>query len=530
MTTTAETVWKERLSAMDTSIEAIQLPGKSEERLAQDEEWCVVTVEGSQRRIRFHDYAAIFDIPGLYERLFYDRLECISPFRVTRLLADVMREQGQSPDDLRVLDFGAGNGMVGDELQSLGVDTIVGVDIIPEARSATMRDRKAIYQEYLITDMTDLPTGRGPAAGVQRAQLPDHGRDAGLWRHSTEGILDSTFLDLNAGLARLQYQRRLLAGTGRRWFCPHGPRAQPPRGDSHRGVSTVPAPSRDRRTPPLLRGHDREQAEGSSISYDPRRRPTASAVIAFRDISKTFDEGRSFAVEKLSLEVSDGETLVLLGSSGSGKTTLLKMVNGLVRPTSGTVHVDREDTAQVDPVALRRSLGYVFQGIGLFPHMTVLQNVGVVPRLQGASASEQRRRAHEMLELVSLDPSAYGERFPEELSGGQQQRVGVARAIAADPVHLLMDEPFGALDAVTRDELQRELVSLKKRLRKTILFVTHDVFEAVRLGDRIAILHEGRLEQVGAPSDVLRRPATPYVEQLVGRIREQLRVISDVFK
>jgi len=253
-------------------------------------------------------------------------------------------------------------------------------------------------------------------------------------------------------------------------------------------------------------------------------------VISFRDISKTFDEGQSFAVKALSLEVSDGETLVLLGSSGSGKTTLLKMVNGLVRPTSGTVHVDREDTAQVDPVALRRSLGYVFQGIGLFPHMTVLQNVGVVPRLQGLGSSEQRRRAHEMLELVDLDPSAYGERFPEELSGGQQQRVGVARALAADPVHLLMDEPFGALDAVTRDELQRELVCLKKRLHKTILFVTHDVFEAVRLGDRIAILHEGRLEQAGAPSDVLRRPATPYVEQLVGRIREQLRVISDVFK
>ncbi len=160
MTATAETVWKERLSAMDTSIEAIQLPGKSEERLAQDEEWCVVTVEGSQRRIRFHDYAAIFDIPGLYERLFYDRLECISPFRVTRLLADVMREQGQSPDDLRVLDLGAGNGMVGDEFQSLGVDTIVGVDIIPEARSATGRDRKGIYQEYLVTDMTDLPTDK----------------------------------------------------------------------------------------------------------------------------------------------------------------------------------------------------------------------------------------------------------------------------------------------------------------------------------------------------------------------------------
>lgn len=157
MTTTEETVWKERLSAMDTSIEAIQLPGKSEERLAQDEEWCVVTVEGSEKRIRFHDYAAIYEIPGLYEGLFYDRLECISPYRVTRLLAEVMRERGQSPEDLRVLDLGAGNGMVGDELQSLGVKTIVGVDIIPEARAAAMRDREGIYQAYFVTDMTDLP-------------------------------------------------------------------------------------------------------------------------------------------------------------------------------------------------------------------------------------------------------------------------------------------------------------------------------------------------------------------------------------
>ncbi|MFQ5968102.1 MAG: ABC transporter ATP-binding protein [Acidimicrobiia bacterium] len=251
-------------------------------------------------------------------------------------------------------------------------------------------------------------------------------------------------------------------------------------------------------------------------------------MIAFQDISKSFDGGHSFAVHTLSLEVPDGETLVLLGSSGSGKTTLLKMVNGLVQPTSGTVSVDGEETAHTDPVALRRSLGYVFQGIGLFPHLTVEQNVGIVPRLLGFQANEQRRRAQEMLELVGLEPSVYGERFPEELSGGQQQRVGVARALAAEPAHLLMDEPFGALDAVTRDELQQELLSLKKRLHKTILFVTHDVFEAIRLGDRIAVLHEGRLEQVGAPREVLRQPATPYVEQLVGRIQEQLHVIAEL--
>ena len=156
MTTTAEPVWKERLSTIDTSIDAIQLPGKSEQSLSQDEEWCIVTIDGHAKRVRFHDYASIFAIPGLYEELFYDRLECASPSRVSRLLADVVRERGQKPEELKVLDLGAGNGMVGDELASLGVDTLVGVDIIPEARVATHRDRKGLYDEYVVGDMTEL--------------------------------------------------------------------------------------------------------------------------------------------------------------------------------------------------------------------------------------------------------------------------------------------------------------------------------------------------------------------------------------
>lgn len=159
MTTSSETVWKERLSEIDTSVEAIQLPVTSDDRLSQDEEWCVVTVDGEQKRIRFHDYAAIYNIPGLYERLFYDRLKCASPFRVSRLLADVAREHGGDPTDFRVLDLGAGNGMVGDELRSIGVETMVGVDIIAEARAATLRDREGIYEDYVVTDMTALPEG-----------------------------------------------------------------------------------------------------------------------------------------------------------------------------------------------------------------------------------------------------------------------------------------------------------------------------------------------------------------------------------
>lgn len=249
-------------------------------------------------------------------------------------------------------------------------------------------------------------------------------------------------------------------------------------------------------------------------------------MIVFRQVSKSFDSGRSFAVRGVTLEVEDGETLVLLGSSGSGKTTLLKTVNRLVPPTEGTVRIDGNDTASMDPVALRRSIGYVFQGIGLFPHLSVERNVALVPRLLGWSATEQRARAWELLERVGLDPGLYAGRLPQQLSGGEQQRVGVARALAADPPHLLMDEPFGALDAVTRDELQRSLLDLRSGLKETILFVTHDIFEAIRLGDRVGVLHQGHLEQLSTPAELLREPGTPFVAQLVERAREQLRILG----
>jgi osmoprotectant transport system ATP-binding protein len=227
-------------------------------------------------------------------------------------------------------------------------------------------------------------------------------------------------------------------------------------------------------------------------------------------------------VRGLNLTVGDGETLVLLGSSGCGKTTTLKMINRLVDPSEGRVEIDGQDTATMDTVALRRAMGYVFQGIGLLPHMTVEENVAVVLRLLGASRTRRRARARELLELVELDPDAYHDRYPGELSGGQQQRVGVARALAADPAYLLMDEPFGALDAVTRDGLQQEVLRLKQRLGKTIVFVTHDMFEALTLADRIAVMHEGRLEQVGAAREILSAPATAFVRTLFERPAAQL--------
>jgi len=245
-------------------------------------------------------------------------------------------------------------------------------------------------------------------------------------------------------------------------------------------------------------------------------------MIRLEQVSKSFDGGETYAVRDVSLRVASGELLVLLGSSGCGKTTTLKMINRLIEPTAGTIEVGGREVRAQDAIELRRSIGYVFQGIGLFPHMTVEQNISVVLRLQGRPKGERQERARELMELVGLPPDDFGPRYSTELSGGQQQRVGVARALAADPACLLMDEPFGALDAITRDGLQEELLRLKEKLLKTIVFVTHDIFEALRLADRIAVMHAGRLEQVGPPGEILRAPATEFVKELFEKPAQQL--------
>ncbi len=237
-------------------------------------------------------------------------------------------------------------------------------------------------------------------------------------------------------------------------------------------------------------------------------------MISFRHVSKAFSSGGGLAVNDVSLEVQTGETLVLLGSSGSGKTTLLRLINRLIEPTSGQILLDDTDVATQNPVQLRRRIGYVFQGIGLFPHYTVAANIGMVPRLLDWPVDKRRQRTDELMNLVGLPPAEYGHRYPDELSGGQQQRVGVARALATDPDYLLMDEPFGALDSITRDALQQELIDLKQRLHKTIVFVTHDIGEALRLGDRIAVMHRGQLEQIGSPDELLHHPETEFVRSL----------------
>ncbi|MEV7343468.1 betaine/proline/choline family ABC transporter ATP-binding protein [Streptomyces sp. NPDC093544] len=241
-------------------------------------------------------------------------------------------------------------------------------------------------------------------------------------------------------------------------------------------------------------------------------------MIRFEQVTKRYPDGTT-AVDGLSFEVADGELVTLVGPSGCGKTTTLMMVNRLIEPTSGQIFVNGEDIATVDPVQLRRRIGYVIQQVGLFPHRTILDNTATVPSLVGWKKAKARARAAELLELVGLDPKTYGARYPDQLSGGQRQRVGVARALAADPPVLLMDEPFGAVDPVVREQLQDEFLRMQQAVRKTVVLVTHDIEEAVRLGDRIAVYGQGRIEQFDTPGAVLGMPATPYVAEFVGADR-----------
>jgi osmoprotectant transport system ATP-binding protein len=247
-------------------------------------------------------------------------------------------------------------------------------------------------------------------------------------------------------------------------------------------------------------------------------------VIEIQQLSKTY--GATTVVDSVSLTVETGSLLVLLGSSGSGKTTTLKMINRLIEPTAGRVLVDGQDVAEIEPHQLRRRIGYVFQKIGLFPHMTVAENVAVTPTLLGWSRERIRERVETLLELVELDASAVRDRLPAELSGGQQQRIGVARALAAEPGLMLLDEPFGALDPLTRDRLQASFVQIRRRLDLTAVFVTHDMVEALLLADRIAVLHEGRLVQVGTPRELVSSPADAYVEHLMDTPRRQARAVD----
>ena len=247
-------------------------------------------------------------------------------------------------------------------------------------------------------------------------------------------------------------------------------------------------------------------------------------MITFDRVTKRYEGTAHPAVDDLSLEIPDGKTVVLIGPSGCGKSTTLRMVNRLIEPDSGTVSEDGRDVRDFPPEQLRRHIGYAIQGVGLFPHFTVAENIGVVPKLLGWTQGRIMVRIEELLGLVGLDALTYAGKYPDGLSGGEAQRVGVARALAADPPVLLMDEPFGAVDPLTRERLQSEFVAIQARLKKTVVFVTHDIDEAVKLGDRIAIMREGRLVQYDTPERVLAYPADEFIAGFVGAERALKRL------
>ena len=251
-------------------------------------------------------------------------------------------------------------------------------------------------------------------------------------------------------------------------------------------------------------------------------------MISLSSISKRFPSSTEPAVRDLSIDIEGGETVVLVGPSGCGKTTTMRMINRLIEPSSGSIHIDGRDIMQQDPVLLRRGIGYVIQNIGLMPHRTVGENIATVPKLIGWDRSRIEKRIDDLIEMLDLD-RALVDRYPSELSGGQQQRVGVARALAADPPVMLMDEPFGAVDPIVRERLQDQFLELQRRLKKTIVFVTHDIDEAIKMADRIAIMNKGGVvEQYATPEATLRAPANEFVKQFVGSERglKRLALIS----
>ncbi len=251
-------------------------------------------------------------------------------------------------------------------------------------------------------------------------------------------------------------------------------------------------------------------------------------MIELQDVTKSYGNSHTEAVKDISLYVAEGELLALLGESGCGKTTTLKMINRLIEPSSGKISVKGKDITSLDPVTLRRQIGYVFQGIGLFPHMTIAENISIVPELLNWEKDKIRERTAELLALVGLEASQYKNRKPAELSGGQKQRVGVARALAAGSKIMLMDEPFGALDPITRNELQQEFSKLRQELKLTVVLVTHDIMEALLLADRIAVMQNGRLVAVGTPHEMMSMKHDPYVSSLMQTPRSQFEKLDQL--
>lgn len=248
-------------------------------------------------------------------------------------------------------------------------------------------------------------------------------------------------------------------------------------------------------------------------------------MIRFKGVWKRFSREKA-VIQDLNLEIKQGETLVILGKSGSGKTTALRLINRLIDPSEGVVEVGGKDVQTLDPIALRRNIGYAVQDIGLFPHMTVEENIAIVPKLLGWDEKKINERIDQLMEMLGLDPSEYRKRYPLKLSGGQRQRIGVARALAADPPIILMDEPFGALDPITRENTQKEFLELESKIKKTVVFVTHDLFEAVTMGDRIALMDQGKLLEVSTPQNFVENPPSAFADDFLGKHRFQLSLLT----
>lgn len=266
----------------------------------------------------------------------------------------------------------------------------------------------------------------------------------------------------------------------------------------------------------------------NSIIQSNKEDAKKNIAIEFQNVSKSFPNTDYYAVNDVSLCIEEGEFITILGSSGCGKTTLLKLINRLYEPNKGKILLFGEDIAKQDPVELRRGIGYVIQQIGLFPHMTIKENVAVVPKLLKWENEQIDKRVDELLEMVGLEPEQYKKRYPSQLSGGQQQRVGLARALAVEPKVMLLDEPFGALDAITRTGLQEELLKIHQGLKKTFLFVTHDINEAFKLGNRVIIMNQGRVVQFGTPAEIVKTPADPFVERLIRSAKEQEKLWEEL--
>ena len=511
----------------------------------QDSEWCELLEGGQWQRLRLHDYGFIFDRPGLYEQLFSELLCCQSPQRVVELLAGVLRDRGMGMETLNVLDVGAGNGMVGQELRTRAVGTVVGIDILEEAALAAERDRAGTYDDYVIADLTRLDetdrrrlARRGPnalttVAALGFGDMPPEAfavafnllqppgwvafniRDAFLNRDDASGfsrlihsMVDRGYLQLDA--SRRYVHRRSVSGREIEYVAFVG-----------RKLHDLPMP-----LPPDIVSLRRRPTVGTGSST---RSGPKEACIRLEGVSKLYPGASAPAIDTLaSLHIAQREMVAIVGGSGSGKTTLLKLINRLVEPSSGSIWVNDQRIDLLDVVALRRSIGYVFQQVGLFPHLTVADNIAIVPRLLGWRANQISERVDELLTLVGLSPEEFRLRRPRQLSGGQQQRVGFARALAARPQILLMDEPFGALDPVTRQALQQEMAVLHRQLELTSVLVTHDMAEALLLADRVIVMQQGRILRQGTPAELLASPGDPYVESLLAAPTEQARRIDEL--